>query len=93
MSGSYFRKNMTFILSCVIDDKASEEHKVEFLTAELPEDKIHDFKLVDVGEKPVKVPADTEIHLRMKAVNDNYQERSWWYGTGGYAHDIAQIPD
>ena len=72
VSGSYYRKNMTFILSWVIDDKASEEHKVEFPTDECV-DKVHDFKLADVGEKPIKVHEGSEIHLRLKAVSDSYE--------------------
>ena len=82
--GSYFRKTMKLTLSWVIGDNVSENYPMEFQVSEMPADKIYSFNITDYGEKPIKVPQGMKIHLRLKATTDcNYQERSWWYGTGG----------
>ena len=48
------------------------------------EKKWFEFKLSDLGLKPIKVNEGQEIHVMAKVVSDAYESRRCLYGYNGY---------
>lgn len=81
--GSYKKRDMTVKLGWEIEGERSEFYEITFVHDEISEEGTHDFLINDVGVKPFKVSADTEIHCIMYGLGRNWEDRSTYYGYSG----------
>lgn len=88
---SYYGKDLKIKLGWEIDGDRTDMFDVTFIDADKSSDKIFDFYLKDVGEKPIKVKEGTEIHLIMEAVESDYEQRSTFYGYYGDPRHIENL--
>ena len=57
--GSYHKRDIMVKVGWEIEGEKSEFYEISLVHEEISEEGTHDFKLVDIGEKPIKVSADT----------------------------------
>lgn len=64
------------------EEDACEEVELEKPDEEKdPEKKWHTITLKDLGVKPMRVKADTQIHIIIRVTSDDYEIRRCFYGT------------
>jgi hypothetical protein len=86
--GSYNNKTATYKVKFAFDEEEPGE-EMEIMKPDEekdPENKWHSIMLHELGMKPMKVSAGTQIHIVIKVTSDDYEIRRCFYGTDGEEH-------
>ena len=90
--GSYNKKDINYKVCWEIDDDRSEEFEVMKPYADIDEEKKwQTILLKDLGVKPIKVSSDSHIHILIKVMSSDYEQRRCLYGSEGYENNYQEI--
>lgn len=73
------------------DEEPCEQTEITKEDAEKDEQKCFTFTLKELGSKPVKVKAEQKLHVCMKIVRQEYEQRRCFYGSDGNESQYNEI--